>query len=236
MKKILGLILARGGSKGIKNKNIKRFCNKPLIYWTIKKALKSKMLTDIILSTDSSKIALFGKKFGANVPFLRPKKYASDKSSSIDAIEHAINFLKRSGKNYDYIFLLEPTSPFRDHNDIDRSIKKILSTNAEALISICKTEKHNPLFLFRRKDNDLLIAVEKSRKKYLRRQELSPVYFIDGSIYISKIKTLLSKRTFCHSKTIGFELPKWKSIEIDDTLDWILAETIHKKIYLKSNG
>lgn len=236
MKKILGLILARGGSKGIKNKNIKKFCNKPLIYWTINKALKSKFLTDIILSTDSKKIAAIGKKFGANVPFLRPKKYSSDKSSSIDAIEHAINFLKKSGKNYDYIFLLEPTSPFRDQNDIDKSIKKILSNNAEALISICKTEKHNPVFLFRKKNKNLLLPIEKSKKKYLRRQDLKPVYFIDGTIYLSKITTLLIKRTFCHNKTIGFELPKWKSIEIDDNLDWLLAETIHKKIYLKSHG
>ena len=78
--------------------------------------------------------------------------------------------------------------------------------------------------------------MKKVKKKYLRRQDLKPVYFIDGTIYLSKITTLLIKRTFCHNKTIGFELPKWKSIEIDDNLDWLLAETIHKKIYLKSHG
>ncbi len=236
MKKILGLILARGGSKGIKNKNIKVFGNKPLIYWTINRALKSKLLTDVILSTDSKKIAIIGKKFGAAVPFLRPKKYAADNSSSIDAIEHAVNFLKKKRKSYDYIFLLEPTSPFRDENDIDKSIRKILHNNSESLISICRTEKHHPLFLFRKKNKNLLFPVEKSKKKYLRRQDIKPVYFIDGTIYISKTNILLKKRSFCHSKTIGYELPKWKSIEIDDNLDWLLAETIHNKIFTKSNG
>ena len=109
--KILGLILARGGSKGIKYKNITKLCGIPLIAWTIKSALKSKSLTDVILSTDSTKIAKVGKKFGVNVPFIRPSRYAKDKTPSIDAIVHAIKWLKRKGKNYEFVVLLEPTSP-----------------------------------------------------------------------------------------------------------------------------
>ena len=131
MKKILGIILARGGSKGIKNKNIKLINGKPLIYWTIKSAMKSKKLSKVILSTDSKKIALIGKKYNLNVPFIRPSKLAKDNTPSVDAIEHALNFLKKSGEEFEFVVLLEPTSPLRSVQDIDKSINKIIMKKAD---------------------------------------------------------------------------------------------------------
>ena len=146
MKKILSIILAREGSKGIKDKNIKKLGKLPLIAWTIKEALKSKKNLTVYLSTDSKKIANIGKKYGAEVPFIRPKKFAKDTSSSVDAIEHAINFLKKKGLTFDYVLLLEPTSPLRTHKDIDKSINKIMSNNYDSLVSVSKLESFHPSF------------------------------------------------------------------------------------------
>ena len=218
MKKILAVILARSGSKGLKNKNIKKLGNKPLVSWTIDEAKKSKKIDMIILSTDSIKIAKIGKKKKIQVPFLRPKNLSGDKSPSVDAVEHSINFLKKEGKKFDYVILLEPTSPFRDFGDIDNSIKKLLKTKANSLVSVCKTDTMNPLFLFKKK-KEFLVPLKKTKKKYLRRQDIEPVYFLEGSIYISKISSLLKERTFNQKKTLGVEMPKWKSIEIDDIID-----------------
>ena len=141
MKKILGIILARGGSKGIKNKNIIKFGNKPLIKWTFDAAKKTKKLSRLILSTDSKKIANLAKKNKIEVPFLRPKKLAGDNSKSIDAIEHAINFFKKQKIFFDYVVLFEPTSPLRTSIDIDKSIDQIVKSGADSLVSVCKVNE-----------------------------------------------------------------------------------------------
>jgi len=233
MKKFLSIILARGGSKGIKNKNIKKLGKLPLIAWTIKEALKSKKNLTVYLSTDSKKIASIGKKYGAKIPFIRPKKFAKDTSSSVDAIEHAINFLKKKNLNFDYVLLLEPTSPLRTYQDIDRAINKITSKNYDSLVSVSKLEAFHPSFLYEQNKKGYLSPLRKTGKKYIRRQDLETIYFLEGSIYISKVATLMKKRTFCHDKTIPFIMPKWKSIEIDDKLDLVMAEAIIKKKNLK---
>ena len=231
-KKILGLILARGSSKSIKNKNIINFCGKPLISWTINSALKSKLLNDVVLSTDSKQIAKVGKKFGAQVPFIRPSKLAKDTTPSIDAVLHAIKWFKRKKIFYDLVVLLEPTSPLRDNNDIDRSIKKIIKRKGESLVSTSKAEKLNPAYLYSKTKLEKIRPIKSYTKqggyKYIRRQDLDDIYFSEGTIYISKVKTLLKKKTFFHKETLMYVLPKWKSLEIDDKLDLILAEAIIK--------
>ncbi len=223
---ILGLILARSGSKGIKQKNISKLCGKPLIAWTINSALKSKRLTDVILSTDSTTIAKIGKKFGADVPFIRPLKFSKDKSPSIDAIEHAIKWLRKKGKNYEFVVLLEPTSPLRDHNDIDLAINKIIKLKAQSLVSVSKAVALHPAYLYKKTKTEKIKPFKTYKKKYIRRQDIEPVYFMEGTIYISKVSTLLKKKTFCHKNTLMYEVPKWKSFEIDDSLDLILVRAI----------
>ncbi len=223
---ILGLILARSGSKGIKQKNISKLCGKPLIAWTINSALKSKNLTDVILSTDSATIAKIGKKFGADVPFIRPLKFSKDKSPSIDAIEHAIKWLRKKGKNYEFVVLLEPTSPLRDHNDIDLAINKVIKLKAQSLVSVSKAVALHPAYLYKKTKTEKIKPFKTYKKKYIRRQDIEPVYFMEGTIYISKVSTLLKKKTFCHKNTLMYEVPKWKSFEIDDSLDLILVRAI----------
>ncbi len=223
---ILGLILARSGSKGIKQKNISKLCGKPLIAWTINSALKSKNLTDVILSTDSATIAKIGKKFGADVPFIRPLKFSKDKSPSIDAIEHAIKWLRKKGKNYEFVVLLEPTSPLRDHNDIDLAINKVIKLKAQSLVSVSKAVALHPAYLYKKTKAEKIKPFKTYKKKYIRKQDIEPVYFMEGTIYISKVSTLLKKKTFCHKNTLMYEVPKWKSLEIDDSLDLILVRAI----------
>lgn len=232
MKKIIGIILARGGSKGIKDKNIIKFGNKPLIKWTFDAAKKSKKISKLILSTDSKKIASLAKKNKIEVPFLRPKKLAGDKSKSIDAIEHAINFFKKQGVFFDYIVLLEPTSPLRTTLDIDKSINLMTRNKADSLVSVCRVDEINPSFLFKKK-NKKLRPLEKKISNHLRRQDVEPIYFLEGTIYISKTLVLFEKRSFCHSNTIGFEVPKWKSLEIDDKTDLEIGKSILKQRKIK---
>ena len=126
-KKIICIIPARKGSKGLKNKNIRRLNNIPLIAWSILLAKKCNEIDDIIVSTDSVKISKIAKKYGAKVPFIRPKKLATDKASSFNVIKHTINFFKKKNIFYDYVLLLEPTSPLRELKDINFCIKKVLT-------------------------------------------------------------------------------------------------------------
>ena len=231
--KILCVIPARKGSKGLKNKNIKKLNNIPLIGWSILAAKKSKLITEVIVSTDSEKISKISKKYGAKVPFLRPKKLATDKSSSFSVLKHAIEFFKKKEIFFDYILLLEPTSPLRDHSDIDMCIKKVLNNKIDTMVSVAQVVSQHPSFLYSFKNKDYLKPYLKNSKKlYVRRQDIKPLYYLEGSIYISKISTLLKEKTFYHNKTCGFKLEKWKSLEIDDIDDFNLAKFYTKNFRL----
>jgi N-acylneuraminate cytidylyltransferase/CMP-N,N'-diacetyllegionaminic acid synthase len=229
-KKILCVIPARSGSKGIKNKNIIKLGNKPLIAWPIKSALKSKYIDMVIVSTDSLKIARIAKKYGAEVPFLRPKKLASDSSTTIDVIKHALKFFKKEEKYFDYILCLESTSPLTSAKDIDNSINILLknSNKSNSIVGVSSCSSQHPEYLFYKKKNNLLKRYL-NKKKYLRRQDLSNLYFIDGSLYLSKVKSLFLNNSFVSKKTISFIMPKHKSFEIDDYTDLLIYKILIKK-------
>jgi len=228
-KTFLAIIPARGGSKGLPGKNIKELCGKPLIAWSIEAGLKSKYLDEVVVSTDYQDIADIAKSYGASVPFLRPDFLASDTATSFDAVKHTIDYYKNElGKEFDYIVLLEPTSPLREVSDIDNAIKKLLDSKANSIVGISKTEDQNPAFLIEKDKNNFISGYENKDMKVLRRQDIRDVYFFEGSVYVSKTDVLLNKKTFYHDKTIGYEVPKWKSLEIDDIYDFIMIETIMK--------
>ena len=228
-KTFLAIIPARGGSKGLVGKNIKELCAKPLIAWSIESGLKSKYIDEVVVSTDYEEIANIAKEHGANVPFLRPTYLANDTSTSFDAIKHTIEFYKDElNQEFDYIVLLEPTSPLREFEDIDSAIEKLLLSSAEAIVGICKTEDQNPAFLVHKDNNDFIAGYVDKDMKVKRRQDIEDVYFFEGTIYISKTDMLLKKQTFYHEKTIGYEVPKYKSLEIDDIYDFIMVEAIMK--------
>ncbi len=224
-KHILAVIPARGGSKGIKGKNIKRFCGKPLISYTITTAQQSKLFDHIIVSTDSAEIAKVAKKYGAEVPFLRPTKLAQDTSNIVDAIIHLLDFLASSnGYRPDILFLLQPTSPLREVHDLLDSYKLFQKNKAPALVSVCKTH-HQVLNII----NDRLEVVNPG-SVHINRQELRDTYRQDGSmIYIVNVKEFLKNKTFMpKGETAAYVIEKWKGIDIDDPVDFLMAEVMFK--------
>lgn len=228
-KTFLAIIPARGGSKGLPGKNIKILCGKPLIAWSIETGLKSKYLDEIMVSTDYQNIADIAKQYGANVPFLRPDYLANDTATSFDAIKHTIDYYKDElNREFDYIVLLEPTSPLREDSDIDKAIELLLESHASSIVGISKTEDQNPAFLIQKDEKNFISGYENLDMKVLRRQDIKDVYFFEGSIYISEIDELLKTKTFYHNRTIGYEVPKYKSLEIDDMDDFVMVEAIMK--------
>lgn len=224
--KVLGLIPARAGSKGLPGKNIRMLNGKPLIGWTIDAAIDSKVFDSLIVSTDSADIAGVASTYGVEVPFLRPDYLSGDTASSIDVVEHAINYLRSQGHNYDYLVLLEPTSPLREPSDIVNSLELMTKTGADSVVSVCMAETQHPKYMFRLGNDSGLVPYEGGLFSPLRRQEIDRLFFLEGTVYASSIDTLLSKRVFCHERTVGYVVPKWKSLEIDDMVDFVMVESI----------
>jgi len=229
-KKIIGVIPARGGSKGLPGKNIRPLFGKPLIAWTIDAAKKSKYLDRVIISTDDSKIAKVAKKFGAQVPFMRPKALASDTAKSIDVMLHALDHFKAEGIEYDYLIMLEPTSPLRETEDIDGSIKKLIDnkSGAASIVGVSKVEAAHPVFDVTITGKGFIKPYAGDFSKAVRRQDISDLYFFEGTVYVSKASELYKRKGFYHDKTLPYIVPRWKSLEVDDILDMVCAEAILK--------
>jgi CMP-N,N'-diacetyllegionaminic acid synthase len=227
-KTVIAIIPARSGSKGLTGKNIKPLCGKPLIAWSIEAGLGSQYIDEVMVTTDSEEIATIARKYGASVPFIRPAELASDTATTMDVIRHVIDFYQSNlNKDFDYTILLEPTSPLRVKEDIDNAIVR-LSENPQAtsVVGICKTESQHPAFLIKKNINNFLVGYENLDMKILRRQDINDVYFFEGSVYVADTANLLKKNTFYHENTLGYEFPKWKSIEIDDLDDFIMVEAL----------
>lgn len=227
-KRVIAIIPARGGSKGLPGKNIKELCGKPLIAWSIEAGLASKYIDEVMVTTDSEEIARISRDFGATVPFIRPAELASDTATSFDTLKHAIDHYKNEkNETFEYVVLLEPTSPLRDKNDIDKSIEQLTTEqDAMAIVGICKTESQNPAFLVKKDNRGFIVGYEDKEMKVLRRQDIKDVYFFEGSVYASQIDALLHEKSFYHEHTIGYVVPKWKSFEIDDIDDFIMVEAL----------
>ncbi len=230
-KKIMALIPARGGSKGLPGKNIRPLLGKPLIAWSIEQALSSRYLDRVIVSTDYEDISEIAKKYGAEVPFLRPAELAADSSGSIDVIAHAVAFLGAQNAVFDYLVLLEPTSPLREAADIEKSVELLIDNSAaKAIVGVARLEGAHPEFniIIDSATGCIRNAAGGADFRVLRRQELQDVYFLEGTIYMSEIPTLLSRRTFYHELTLPYVVPRWKSLEIDELHDFISAEALLK--------
>ncbi|MDK2771730.1 MAG: acylneuraminate cytidylyltransferase family protein [Flavobacterium sp.] len=224
--KILAVIPARGGSKGIPKKNIKLLGGKPLLQFTAEKALASKLLTHVILSTDSDEIAQVGKKIGLEVPFMRPETLAMDTTPTIEVLQHALAFYENQGVFFEAICILQPTTPFREDGIIDKAIEKFKATNVETLISVLEVpHQFNPHWTFEVDNQENLKIATGDLKIIPRRQELPKSYYRDGSIYI--IKTNLIKEGVLFKNTIGYiESNPKNNVNLDTMEDWILAEKI----------
>ena len=228
-KKVLAITLARGGSKRVPKKNITLINNKPLLQYTTDEVKKSKYIDKLILSSDSDRYFRIAKKYGLKNFIKRPKNLSSSKTTSIDSLIYVLRQLKLKGFNYDYCLLLEPTSPLRVVEDIDSSIQKLLKKNkAEALVSLSKVGNVHPQFMYEIKKNNFISRFSKKMKKVTMHSLSKKLYFLDGSIYISKVSSIFSRKSFYHEKTLSYILPKWKSYEVDDLLDFKIIEMIMK--------
>ncbi|MCB2308250.1 acylneuraminate cytidylyltransferase family protein [Clostridium estertheticum] len=226
-KKFLVIIPARGGSKSIPNKNIMSICGKPLIAYTIDAGKKSKYIDEIIVSTDSDVIKVIAEQYGAKVPFLRPEELSNDTSKSIDVVIHAINFYKKNDVSYDYVILLQPTSPLRTFEHLDNAIEKLIESNSTSLVSVCEADE-NPV-LMRRIENEKLKEVISFEGTNLRRQDLPTFYKFNGALYINSNDMLINKRKFVDENTVPYVMDKESSIDIDTMLDARLVELIIKE-------
>jgi len=228
-KSILGLIPARGGSKRLPGKNIRPLLGKPLIAWTIEQALESKYLDRVIVSTDSKEIAEISKKYGADVPFIRPYELATDESKSIDVSLHVIKWMEENHKSYDLLMLLQPTSPLRNSSDIDKAIELFFEKDASAIISVCETENHPYWSNILPPDH----CMKNFLKKHLsnkNKQDLPVFYRLNGAIYLAYWNYLKQNKTFFGSNTFAYVMPKERSLDIDEELDFIQAEILMERI------
>ncbi|HBT50413.1 MAG TPA: acylneuraminate cytidylyltransferase family protein [Caldanaerobacter subterraneus] len=226
-KTILALIPARGGSKGVPRKNIRLLLDKPLIAYTIETALEVDFLDKIIVSTEDLEIAKISMEYGAEVPFLRPYELATDEAKSIDVVLHAMDWMEKHDETFDLILLLQPTSPFRNSEDIKTAFDIFFKKNAKAVVSVCEAE-HSPLWM--NTLNDDLNMKDFIRKDILNknRQELVKYYRINGAIYIAEWNYLKQNRTFFGNETYAYIMPKERSIDIDTEMDFKFAEFLIK--------
>jgi len=224
---ILGITLARGGSKGVKKKNIKDLLGKPLIQYTVDEALKSQYLDEYIVSTDSQEIANVAESLGAEVPFLRPGDLSTDQASSASALKHAVSFMEeRESKKYDYIVELMCTNPLKVTLDIDNCIKKIIETNADSVIAVHELEDHHPArikMIIEDKIEDFIPEPNEAR-----RQDLKPkAYIRSGSIYCMKRNYLMDLNLrYGGSNSRPYILPADRAVNVDTEIDFMVCEKL----------
>lgn len=225
-KRFLGIIPARAGSKGIKDKNIIDLNGKPLIAYSIEAAFKSKYIDTVVVSTDGEKIAEVAKKYGAEVPFIRPDYLASDTAKTIDSVIHCIEEMKKLGKEYDYVILLQPTQPMREAFHIDEAIELILEKGEEALVSVSKVKEH-PV-LMRTIDENGYSKNLLNISSTMRRQEFPEFYKVNGAIYINKINENLNLNTSLNDNKLTYVMDENYDVDIDEMLDVHIAEILLK--------
>lgn len=217
--KLLAIIPARGGSKGIPRKNIKPLYGKPLIGWSIDAAKKSKFVERVVVSTEDDEIAKIACELGAETPFMRPQGLAEDDTPGIAPVLHAIENLTE----FDWVVLLQPTSPLRTAEDIDGIVRFCIDKKAPSAVSVCEVCKH-PYWMFLRDELERLQPMFPQEVESLQRQDLPQAYVLNGALYLARIDWLKEYKKFIRPETLGYVMSQHSSTDIDSTLDWHWAE------------
>lgn len=228
--KIICTICARGGSKGVPGKNIKSLAGKPMLAYSIDCARKAKIFDRIIVSTDDLKIKQVAEKLGLEIPFLRPKSLASDTSSRVSAVIHAVKKAEQLyQENYDIVVDLGNVAPFRTPEDVIGTVKMLIDTKASIAISGCVAHR-NPYFnMVEKTKNGYVRVVKKLKTNLKRRQDAPQVYDMNDAVFAIWKKTLYQKKSFLLPKRVLYEMPAERSIDIDTLFDWQLAEYLIKQ-------
>lgn len=225
--RVLGIITARGGSKGIPRKNIRLLAGKPLLQYTAEAALSAKLLTRVILSTDDPDIAEVGNKCGLEVPFMRPAELAQDDTPTLPVLQHAVRVLEETGDRYDAICLLQPTNPFRQDRDIDACIRLLEETGADSVVSVLPVpSEYNPHWVYFRDDQGFLRISTGEAAPIPRRQLLPPAFHREGSVYVTRRVVLMEQDSLYGSKIAGFLIDPSCSVNLDTLKDWARAEAM----------
>ena len=224
---VIAIIPARGGSKGLPRKNILQMCGKPLIAWSIEKALKSKLIDTIVVSTDDKEIADIAIQYGAEVPFIRPAELATDTATSYGVVEHALTFYQQKfNKKFYYSVLLEPTSPLREDNDIDLMLTKLnnLHDTYDSIISMGESREHPSII--KRIDGNNYTPYCTELLQTTRRQDNKKAYFPYGVAYITKTESFLNEKAFYTRRSTYHLIQRYQNYEIDDLLDFLCVEKV----------
>lgn len=223
-KTFLAIIPARSGSKRLPNKNIKELYGKPLIAWSIEVGLQSKYIDNVVVSTDSQEYANIAKKYGAEVPCIRPQNLSQDSSTTFDSIKHMIDFYTDElNKRFDYIVLLQPTSPLRTSQHIDEAIELLIKKQANSIVSVCQCD-HSPLWSNTLPSDESMENFLNPQILNLRSQDLPTYYRLNGAIYIAKTPSLLECKSFFTDKCFAYRMLQDYSIDIDTQLDFDFCE------------
>jgi CMP-N,N'-diacetyllegionaminic acid synthase len=221
-KRVLSIIPARGGSKGLSRKNIVNLAGKPLIVWTIEASLGSKYITKTVVSSDDKEILDISVEYGAEI-IRRPDYLAGDTTTSESVVSHAIDYLQSTGEEFDIVVLLQPTSPLRNYKDIDNAFEAMFDADATAVISTCEFD-NKILKTFIKKSNGFLRGISNDKYPFMRRQDLPSTFMPNGAIYIINHKSFREENSLMTSKTLSYVMPKDRSVDIDCNNDLAKAE------------
>jgi CMP-N,N'-diacetyllegionaminic acid synthase len=225
--RVLGIVPARGGSKGIPRKNVALLCGRPLLAYTAEAALSARRLTRVVLSTDDPEIARIGRETGLDVPFLRPAELAQDDTPTLPVLQHLVRALEAQGEQYDAILTLQPTNPLRRAADIDGAIDVLEQTGADAVISFVDVgEKHPARMKLIEANGRVTNPPFAEEYEGQRRQELPPLYLREGSIYLTRRDILMERNSLKGDDCRAWIVPQERACNIDTPFDLFLAEQL----------
>jgi len=230
-KRVLAVITARSGSKGLPDKNVRSFAGQPLLVRPIAIAKECAWVDRVLLSTDSQEYAAIGIEYGAEVPFLRATELAADTADSVDVLLDVLDRLEQAGDVYEYLLLLEPTSPLTTASDVTLAMEMLKTTaDADSILAVKEVFTEHPAFCVHLSDKQLMKPyAQEDFSKPLRRQDLSKLFCFAGSFYLSTTQSLRAHRRFYHDRALGYVMPTWKTHEIDDLADFVCAEALYQK-------
>jgi len=222
--KIIGVIPARGGSKGVPGKNIHPLAGRPLIAYTIELGMQCSLITDVVLTTEDEKIREIAIECGAQAPFLRPSELATDTALAVPTVQHAVQEMEKIKEgNYDYVIMLQPTSPLKTTDDLTNALKQLIKSDADSIISVVDVDNWHPMKMKKFKDG-ALVDYDEPPVEMPPRQSLPSVYIVNGAIYATKRDVLMERNSFKGSKCLGYIMPFERSVNIDTEADFLVAE------------
>ena len=224
---VLGVIPARGGSKSVPHKNLAPLNGKPMMVWTIEAAQNSKMMTHFVVSSEDEKIIQVALQYGAPAPFVRPAEFATDEAPSLPVVQHAVREMEaRLNIVFDYVVMLQATSPLRTGADIDAALEKLIRTGADSVVSVVRIAHHHP-YRMRFIENDLLVKLPMGEQKELqRRQDLPPVFIRNGAIFATKREVVMEQNSFLGTVSRPYLMPESRSANVDTKFDFLVVEVM----------